>query len=123
MMPPLEARHRTSENSVRKLSEKGNEQRSDPVFSCIRSATRTEKYGFGLPHGYAVSASEAFKDEYDRYYGWASAFSHGHWGAVRDSVLQTCQNPLHRLHRIPRATRRTLEDDVHDACRLVDQVL
>src|SRR5215216_2776675 len=44
-----------------KLSEKGNEQRSDPVFSCIRSATRTEKYGFGLPHGYAVSASEAFR--------------------------------------------------------------
>src|SRR5215217_8726378 len=47
--------------SALKLSEKGNEQRSDPVFSCIRSATRTEKYGFGLPHGYAVSASEAFR--------------------------------------------------------------
>ena len=44
-----------------KLSEKGFEQRSDPVFSCIRSAKRTEKYGFGLPHGYAVSASEAFR--------------------------------------------------------------
>jgi hypothetical protein len=46
---------------LEKLSEKGNEQRSDPLFSCIRSAKRTEKYGFGLPQGYAVGASEAFR--------------------------------------------------------------
>jgi len=62
------------------------------------------------------------KDEYDRYYGWTSAFSHGLWGSVRDTILQTCQNPLHRLHRIPRTTR-ALEDVVPDACRLVDQIL
>jgi hypothetical protein len=71
----------------------------------------------------AMSQQADVKGGYDQYYGWTSAFSHGHWGAVRDTVLQTCQNPLHRLHRIPRATRRTLEDVVHDACRLVDQVL
>jgi hypothetical protein len=71
----------------------------------------------------AMSQQADAKDEYDRYYGWASAFSHGHWGAVRDTVLQTCQNPLHRLHRIPRTTPRALEDVVPDACRIVDQIL
>jgi hypothetical protein len=71
----------------------------------------------------AMSQQADVKERYDQYYGWTSAFSHGHWGAVRDTVLQTCQNPLHRLHRIPRATRRPLEDVVPDACRIVDQVL
>ncbi len=71
----------------------------------------------------AMSQHANVKDKYDQYYGCTSTFSHGHWGAVRDTALQTCQNPLHRLHRIPRAAPRVLEDVVPDACRLVDRIL
>ena len=63
------------------------------------------------------------KDVYDKFYGWTSTYSHGHWAAVRDVVFDTCGNPLHRLHRIPRIETRTLPDAVKDACSLVDQVL
>lgn len=41
------------------------------------------------------------KDLYDKYYDWLSGFSHGHWGAVRDTSFTICLNPMHRLHRIP----------------------
>jgi hypothetical protein len=36
--------------------------------------------------------------------------------------MQTCQNPLHRLHRIRGAAPRALEDVAPDACRLVDRI-
>jgi hypothetical protein len=70
-----------------------------------------------------MSQDAGTKPEYDNYYGWTSAFSHAHWGAVRDTVFQTCQNPLHRLHRIPRSSPRTQEDVISDACQLVDKIL
>jgi hypothetical protein len=60
---------------------------------------------------------------YDRYYPWTSAYLHGHWSAIRDSAFQTCMNPLHRLHRIPRANTRSLPDVLADACALVDETL
>src|SRR5207244_3060643 len=63
------------------------------------------------------------KEEYDRYYDWTSAYSHGQWAAIRDVLWETCANPLHRLHRIPRRTKRMLEDVVPDGCRVVDLVL
>jgi uncharacterized protein DUF5677 len=63
------------------------------------------------------------KDIYDQYYAWISSYMHGQWGSVRDSVFTTCLNPLHRLHRIPRSARRTLEDVVFDACVIVDKIL
>lgn len=70
-----------------------------------------------------MSENAGVKPEYDRYYGWTSSFSHGHWGAVRDTVFEICQNPLHRLHRIPRSSPRTQEDVLSDACQLVDKIL
>jgi len=64
------------------------------------------------------------KAEYDLYYPWTSGFAHGHWAAVRNAVYQTCLNPLHRLHRVPRPQgARTLNDVVPDACSLVDSTL
>lgn len=41
------------------------------------------------------------KDVYDDYYTWPSSYSHGQWGAMRESVYHLCGNPLHRFHRIP----------------------
>jgi len=70
-----------------------------------------------------LSEAAGVKDEYDRFYGWTSAFAHGHWGAIRDTVYDTCGNPLHRLHRIPRESARSLPDVLPDACSCVDKVL
>ena len=70
-----------------------------------------------------MSIEAGVKDVYDQFYGWTSTFSHGHWPAIRDVVFETCGNPLHRLHRIPRQYPRTLPDVVPDACQLVDKIL
>ena len=70
-----------------------------------------------------MSIEANVKDVYDRFYDWTSTFTHGHWGAIRDVVFDTCHNPLHRLHRIPRQSIRALPDVVPDACRLVDEIL
>jgi hypothetical protein len=63
------------------------------------------------------------KDVYDTYYDWTSHYSHGQWGAVRDSNFVTCHNPLHRLHRIPRPFHRLLPTVVPDAVKLANMAL
>ena len=70
-----------------------------------------------------LSAQAEVKEDYDRFYSWTSMYSHGHWGAVRASVFDTCGNPLHRLHRIPRSTARSQADVLPDAVVLVDKLL
>ena len=70
-----------------------------------------------------MSIEAGVKDMYDQFYSWTSTFAHGHWGAIRDTVFDTCDNPLHRFHRIPRQSTRSLPDVVPDACELVDKVL
>ena len=70
-----------------------------------------------------MSEEAGVKDDYDRFYDWASTFAHGHWSAIHDAVFDTCGNPLHRLHRIPRQSPRALPDVVPDACQLVDKIL
>ena len=70
-----------------------------------------------------MSEVAGVKDIYDRFYGWTSSFTHGHWGAIRDSVFDTCGNPLHRLHRVPRKSCNTLPDVIPDVLELVDRIL
>ena len=70
-----------------------------------------------------LSIDSGTKPIYDKYYPWASAIAHGLWGPVRDVVFDTCGNPLHRLHRIPRPQPRSLPDLVPDACEVVDLTL
>lgn len=60
------------------------------------------------------------KEDYDRLYGWPSSFVHAHWGAVRDSTMMHCFNPLHRLHRIPLPGHRMLEGCVADGIKAVN---
>jgi hypothetical protein len=48
-----------------------------------------------------LSEEAGLKSEYDQYYGWTSAFVHGQWGPIRESVFRTCLNPVHRGHRCP----------------------
>jgi len=62
------------------------------------------------------------KDLYDKYYDWASAYVHGHWGAVRDTSFVVCCNPLHRLHRLPRLSHRILNSVEADAIDLMNDM-
>lgn len=63
------------------------------------------------------------KNDYDKYYGWSSMYSHGHWSALRETCFTKCFNPLHRLHRIPRLVPRNLEDILPDAISLINNIL
>lgn len=70
-----------------------------------------------------MAETSGTKDDYDKVYGWASTFVHGHWPAIRDSCMTHCFNPLHRLHRIPLPSHRFLEDAVPDGVRLVNFII
>ena len=70
-----------------------------------------------------MSIAADVKGVYDQFYDWTSAFAHGNWAAIRNAVFDTCGNPLHRFHHIPRQSIRALPDVVPDACQLVDKVL
>ena len=63
------------------------------------------------------------KEIYDGYYGWSSGFVHAQWGAVRDTDFITCHNPLHRLHRIPRAFPRRQASVERDAASLLNGMI
>lgn len=71
----------------------------------------------------SISIQAGQKDLYDMYYVWPSVFAHGHWGALRDTVFQTCGNPLHMLHRMPRDHARFLRDVVDDATDICEMIL
>lgn len=71
----------------------------------------------------AMAIACGVKDTYDRYYDWASGFSHGHWIAVRETAFVNCMNPLHRFHRIPGAPLSLLPSILPDAAKLVNRML
>ncbi|SIT31570.1 hypothetical protein SAMN02744133_12012 [Thalassospira xiamenensis M-5 = DSM 17429] len=70
-----------------------------------------------------MSTEAGCKDVYDNYYDWTSGFSHGHWGAVRDSVFTNCLNPLHRYHRIPSFPDEAMPSMLVDGCKLCNRIL
>lgn len=53
------------------------------------------------------------KDFYDKHYDFLSTFSHGHWGALRQTVFTTCMNPLHKVHIVPRIAPTIGIESVH----------
>lgn len=70
-----------------------------------------------------MSEDSGTKDDYDKFYGWASGFVHGQWGALRDTGLTHCMNPLHRFHRVPLPWHRIMTDSLPDAVGLVNSML
>lgn len=70
-----------------------------------------------------ISIKAGAKETYDRFYSWTSNFTHGHWAAVRESVFDTCANPLHRFHRVPRVSLNQLPNVSNDAAQVVDAIL
>lgn len=63
------------------------------------------------------------KDIYDAYYDWASSFSHGSWGAIRESNFAMCANPLHRLHLIPSVIMYPLPGVLEDVVKITNLTL
>ena len=68
-----------------------------------------------------ISERTGLKTTYDAHYSWTSGYAHGMWGPIRESCFQTCHNPLHRLHRIPK--QELLPDVIEDAAGLVNEML
>ena len=68
-----------------------------------------------------MSNKAGVKPSYDQYYSWTSGYSHGTWGAIRETCFESCGNPVHRLHRYP--NQNLLPDTLHDACTLINEIL
>ncbi len=71
----------------------------------------------------AMSQETQLKEVYEKYYRWPSTYSHANWGAIRDSALQMCVNPLHRYHKIPRTQIRVNNSAVPDMLILWELIL
>lgn len=69
-----------------------------------------------------MSETASVKEEYNSYYDWTSGFAHGQWAAVRNTTFDTCGNPMHRLHRIPKE-KPEFNDVTEDAKILCNKVL
>jgi hypothetical protein len=41
------------------------------------------------------------KELYDISYDYDSNYSHGLWGAIRESSMLLCDNPVHKYHNVP----------------------
>lgn len=63
------------------------------------------------------------KQLYDKYYDYVSGFTHANWGAIRESSMQKCLNPLHRLHNIPAWGLLVLPNVYEDINSLVDKIV
>lgn len=63
------------------------------------------------------------KDVYDKYYDWSSGYVHANWIAVRDTVMTTCLNPLHRFHRVPWSPKVIMPSVSSDAAGLCNRIL
>lgn len=71
----------------------------------------------------SMSSDAGCKEIYDAYYDWTSTFSHGNWGAIRESSFELCANPLHRLHLIPSVTVHPLPGVLEDAVKIGNLIL
>jgi len=70
-----------------------------------------------------LSEEAGCKEIYDAYYNWTSSFSHGNWGAIRESNFAICANPLHRLHLIPSVKIYPLPGVLEDVVRITNLIL
>lgn len=56
---------------------------------------------------------------YDLYYEYDTNYSHGFWGAIRESAMVSCNNPSHRYHSVPDITfEQSLRNVEHD-CEVI----
>lgn len=56
---------------------------------------------------------------YEIYYEYGTNFTHGFWGAIRESTMLVCDNPVHDYHVVPDYTlEQNLKSVCHD-CEIV----
>ena len=64
------------------------------------------------------------KDLYDTYYDYDTCFSHGYWGAIRESSLLFCDNAAHNYHSVPDIEcQQKLICCYSDLCFLLDKII
>lgn len=69
-----------------------------------------------------LSISLGVKSLYDKYYPYTSSFIHGSWGAIRETSMQTCINPLHRYHRIPTYSLPMMTSVTNDSRLMLNKI-
>lgn len=70
----------------------------------------------------AIKVNE--KELFDVYYDYESSYAHGLWGAVRESSMLKCVNPLHLGHNVPDVhLNKNLADVMPDAIRVFKKLL
>lgn len=64
------------------------------------------------------------KDLYDTYYDYDTCFSHGYWGAIRESSLLFCDNAAHNYHSVSDVEcEQKLICCYSDLCFLLDKII
>lgn len=64
------------------------------------------------------------KDLYDTYYDYDTCFSHGYWGAIRESSLLLCDNAAHNYHSVSDVEcEQILICCYSDLCFLLDKII
>lgn len=64
------------------------------------------------------------KELFDIYYDYESSYAHGLWGAVRESSMLKCVNPLHLGHNVPDVQlNKNLADVLPDAVMVFKKLL
>lgn len=70
-----------------------------------------------------MSEESGIKEIYDDYYIWSSNFAHSMWGAISESVMITCKNPLHQFHMIPNENPPQMSEVTNDIVKIVNSIL
>lgn len=56
---------------------------------------------------------------YEIYYEYGTNFTHGFWGAIRESSMLVCDNPTHNYHTVPDYHAEQNLRSVHDDCDML----
>ena len=77
---------------------------------------------FGYFDKTQISKKFASCDEqllYEIYYEYGTNFTHGFWGAIRESSMLICDNPAHNYHTVPDYHSEQNLKSVHDDCDML----
>lgn len=109
------ARHRESDN-------KRESHVNTPIIEAIVNEYTFEEFqdmdtSYFMNEAIRVKAGKVNEDYlYGLYYDYDSAFEHGLWGAIRESVLLKCDNPAHQYHCVPNINEEVMLKSVFPDC-------
>ena len=56
---------------------------------------------------------------YEIYYEYDTSYTHGLWGAIRESAMLICDNPAHLYHTVPDYSMEQTLFSVADDCEML----